>query len=499
MSNKDQNNRCGSKHTFNQYCNAMAHIDSLVRDIAESGDDIPVMPLSLQYAASNIKNSYKCVLISTGSWVGVSRNGGAAGLSETSWYIFNCVSASYNCCMAFKFDASNKAKSFDDIIPQYSGFTAIRLGAAGSVLVSYAELRSRYANWEFYPGEKLECDCIQHVFSYDKPNIVQSGFISGVKNYYGINPSISSAITIASLVFNGKVSSNDWVYKLKSNETGNSCIGDEFLYFSSSRPVSQTGFYGSITELNPTFKMTRHPCEEDASYLSKCINFGIKKIGDYIGLMVACGDEYFGSGPREYYGSYDIAPTQFFEVKDDDTSSLWGWNSIVIPGIVGSPAYFNVSEKLTEMCMCGIFEDMESIFNKIKETISGLKSWDKECIPRPSGCFDGSQVAKGANTRFNLISKTVRINLKNGTDLDGNPTDTIVGVSVETTKLTPLNPYYVISRGDGVYSGCDFVKRSDVNEISSTSEYFFMDYYHSCVVTPEGVDICLTTKCEKQE
>lgn len=485
-------NICGEKQTFEAYYNSIDNIRGRVQNMAQAGDNVPVMPPSLYNAGLRIGIEYDIVFIGASGYVGISKDGDTPGLSETSWYIFKKTEGSAeDCCMAFKIDASVEAKKFEDLVSE-TNFDGIKLGTSGSTPVTYAELKSKYSKYEFYSGEKLECDCVQHVFSFDKPTVEQAGFISGVKDYYGINPSISSASAIASLIFNGKVSSNNWVYDLKSDESKNGCVGDEYLTFSKDQPVSKTGFSNSITELKPKFEVTRYPCKEDAEYLSQCVDFGLQKINDYSRHSETCGDEYFGRGPSVVYGSYDINPTQVFQTKDYDTTSEWGWYDLVLPSINSSPEYFNAKGKLFEFCMCGVFDDLNDVFAKIEECISAAKSWNTTCIPTPTigdyTCFGAEEVANGANQEFNLTAKRTSIL----TIADTTDPRYYIGVQVQVNDYTSHSPYYPSTPSEG----CGFVRSVYYDETEQKTEYYFSDS-NPCVLTPEGVNVCRTIKCNE--
>lgn len=487
-------NICGEKHSFEDYYNSIDAIYMRVQGMAQTGDNIPVMPPSLYNAGLRIGIEYDVVLMGIG-YVGISKNGETPGLSETSWYIFKKVNGSAgDCCMAFKFDASVKAKKFEDLVSE-NDFDGIKLGTSGSTPVTYSELKSKYSKYEFYRGDKLECGCIQHVFSFDKPIVEQSGFISGAKDHYGINPSVSSASAIASLIFNGKVSSNSWVYDLKSDESKNGCVGDEYLLFIKNHPVSETGFWNSITELKPKFEVTRYPCKEDADYLNQCVEFGLQKISDYAGNPGTCGDEYFGAGPDVVYGSYDINPTQVFQTKDYSTTSEWGWNDLVLPSIRTSPEYFNVQEKLFVLCMCGVFDDLRIVFDKIESSISAAKAWNPTCIPTPTIgdyiCFNAGEVAMGANQKFSLTAKRTSISPITTPDLDITDPSYYMGVRVQTYDYTTHTPYYAVTPSEG----CGSVRSNDYEQTEVSTDYYFTDT-NPCISTPEGVDVCKAVKCK---
>lgn len=486
-------NICGEKHSFEEYYNSIDAIRARVQGMAQSGDTVPVMPPSLYNAGLRIGIEYDVVFIGASGYVGISKDGDTPGLSETSWYIFKKVEGSAeDCCMAFKFDASVEAKKFEDLVGE-TNFDGIKLGTTGSTPVSYAELKAKYSKYEFYHGETLECDCIQHVFSFDRPTVEQSGFISSTKDYYGINPSISSASAIASLIFNGKVSSNNWVYDLKSNESKNGCVGDEYLTFLKDQPVSKTGFKNSITELKPKFEVTRYPCKEDASYLSQCMEFGFQKISDSTRGVKGCGDEYFGDGPKTINGSYDISPTQVFSVKDYSVNSEWGWYDLVLPVISSSPEYFNVYNKLFIFCMCGVFDDLKDVFDKIEESITAAKSWNTTCIPKPTigdySCFDAGEIANGANQNFNLTAR--RTSFGQIYDSEYNK---YLGVKVQVYDYNTRSPFYATYPSEG----CGSVGMNNYEDVESSTDYYFTDT-NPCILTPEGVSVCrAANKCNKE-
>lgn len=490
-------NTCGEKHSFEEYYNSIDAIRARVQGMAQSGDTVPVMPPSLYNAGLRVGIEYDVVFIGASGYVGISKDGDTPGLSETSWYIFKKVDGSAeDCCMAFKFDASVEAKKFEDLVSE-TNFDGIKLGTTGSTPVSYAELKAKYSKYEFYHGETLECDCIQHVFSFDRPTVEQSGFISSTKDYYGINPSISSASAIASLIFNGKVSSNNWVYDLKSDESKNGCVGDEYLTFLKDQPVSKTGFKNSITELKSKFEVTRYPCKEDASYLNQCMEFGFQKISDYTRHYGTCGDEYFNDGPDVVSGSYDINPTQVFQTKDYSTMSEWGWYDLVLPNIAASPEYFNVREKLFVLCMCGVFDDLRDVFDKIESSISAAKAWNTTCIPTPTigdyTCFDAREVAIGANQKFGLTAKRTNITSITNPNWDATDPSYYMGVRVQTYDYTTHTPYYAVTPSEG----CGNIESVDYEETEDSKDYYFSDT-NPCILTPEGVDVCKTVKCKEK-